>query len=46
MKRLIEGVVDLVYPPEEGEEPIPFRRKLAVFIALVLAVLFGFWASW
>lgn len=42
MKWLIEAVVDLVYPLEEGEEPIPFRRKLFVFIFLVLIVAVAF----
>lgn len=41
MKRLIEGIVDLVFPPEEGEEPIAFRSKLVVFVLLVLVVLFA-----
>jgi len=42
MKWLIEMVVNLVYPPEEGERPIPFGRVLVVFIFLVLIVLFAF----
>ncbi len=45
MKWFIEAVVDLVYPPEEGDEPVPFRRKLLVFVFLVLIVLFAFLAS-
>lgn len=44
MKWLIEAIVDLVYPPEEGEE-IPFWRKLLVFIFLVLTVVLAFCLS-
>ena len=45
MKWLVEAIVDLVYPPEEGERLIPFRRKLLVFLLLVLIVAFVFLAS-
>jgi hypothetical protein len=39
VKRLIEAVVDLIYPPEAGESPIPFWRKAMVFVLLVLTLV-------
>lgn len=42
MKWLVEVIVDLVYPAKEGEESVPFCRKLLVFILLVLMVALVF----
>lgn len=39
IRLLIESIVDVVYPPEEGEEPVPFWKKLLVLIGLMLIIL-------
>ena len=45
MKRLIEAIVDLCYPPELGERPIRVWRSLVIVVLLALTIVPAFLLS-
>jgi hypothetical protein len=44
-RRVIESLFDLCFPEEEGDPPVPFRRKLAIIAVLALGALLVYVAT-
>lgn len=39
IRQMVEALVDLIWPPEPGDLPVPFWRKAVILLAAVVLLL-------